>query len=166
MRVLALVLPLFPTIVSGYGSFNFAIQVKDSATGSSISGALCALVDEGNSIVATSTSSGGGGCNLVAPSCSSGECPVHFKAVISKSGYYKTDRSGLQRGVDSSTQIQLTDLLSNTVDTSVLRVVLSWGDYHSDLDSHLIVPPQSSWGNPCFVYYGRQSCPSAELGEC
>ena len=152
MRVLALVLPLFPTIVSGYGSFNFAIQVKDSATG--------------NSIVATSTSSGGGGCNLVAPSCSIGECPVHFKAVISKSGYYKTDRSGLQREVDSSTQIQLTDLLSNTVDTSVLRVVLSWGDYHSDLDSHLIVPPQSSWGNPCFVYYGRQSCPSAELGEC
>ena len=133
---------------------TFQVTVRDAATASTLNfGLTCALYDESNAVVATSTNN----CNLVVPYCAGTTCPKVFRLSVSKVGYYPTSKSGLQLS-NTAVAVQLSSKLALSASTEQLRVVLSWGNAHSDLDSYMIVPPATSGGNSCQVNYNNQNC--------
>ena len=147
---------------------SFRMKAVDATTGASIfSGLRCALYDESNSVVSSSSSSGDG-CTL-APSNSGGgyQIATIFSIRIEKDGYYPVRLSGLALALavggggfgQKVSHVRLSEKLLLTAVTKEFRVVLSWGAAHSDLDSHLLVPPtvpgSSTW---CDVSWQQKKC--------
>ena len=58
--------------------------------------------------------------------------------------------------------MELTRRLKVASQTKQFRVVLSWGNHHPDLDSHLVVP-KSTTSASCVVSYQNKNCGSANL---
>ena len=142
-----------PTFVA---ATSFVVTVRDAASGSNLSsssGLTCALYDESNALVVSSS----GSCTLAVPYCSGDTCPRVFRLAVSKAGYYPTSKSGLQLS-NTAVSVQLSSKLTLSASTEQLRVVLSWGDTHSDLDSYMIVPPAMSSGSTCTVNYAKPNC--------
>ena len=148
-------------------SLSLTVSVSDAATGNPLSsGLLCSLYDESNALVSTSSS-----CSLAA-SCSLADqllCPKVFRLIVTKAGsspgYYPLTKSGLQlHGGSNSLSVQMSTKLLLTAATKQLRVVLSWGRAHADLDAYMLVPPASGTGATCTTNYGNKNgCASARL---
>merc|ERR1719183_797646 len=93
-------------------------------------------------------------CTLTPPPCMAepAACPKVFRISVSKDGYYPLSQSGLQLG-SPDVSVQLSSKLTLDASTQQLRVVLSWGNQHGDLDSYMIVPPVTAGDNSCTVNY-------------
>ena len=139
-----------------YSRKTWSITLTDSKSGNAISNSVCSLYDEGNALVA-SGSSEPTGCSVTAPACNGGACPVNFHLIVVRDGYYTLHESGLRRSSDVL-NFQLTSKLTNEVNIKEMRVVLSWGYAHSDLDSHMLVPPNDASDDMCEVFYRNKEC--------
>ena len=140
---------------------SFKVTVLDASTKTPLGlGLFCALYDEANAVVATSSD----GCTLSVPACTGAACAKHYHLTVSKASYYLQRKSGLRlNGYNTPVSVQLSSTLLFSAAVEQMRIVLSWGTAHNDLDSHLIVPPGAAGSPSCEVYWSQKTCrgPSA-----
>lgn len=125
---------------------NIAGQVTDSTTGGPLNDVTVLVQKNGQTV--TSTSSGPDGRYSTGPLSPGGGYTVKFR----RTGYVEYTQTGVT--VPDTGSVSVNAMLTPMTATGSLRIVLTWGEYPEDLDSHLTGPLSS--GERFHVYYNDE----------
>ncbi len=128
--------------------------VVDATSGSAVEGAEVCFVENGSMTDKCDTTDANGAFEL--QFLPSGNHAVQ----VSKSGY-TTTRENVQLADGATTTIRIA--LNPTLSSGELRIVLTWGENPSDLDSHLWVPQSTGYYE---VYFDDQGSCSSDPWAC
>jgi hypothetical protein len=131
---------------------SLAGQLVDAATGDPLVGATVEI-RSGDALLATAISDASGDYQV--PELPAGS----YDFVAKASGFLRaTGQVTIVTGEQTVRNLSLSSLLA----AGELRLVLTWGEYPEDLDSHLWLPANV----PYHLYYSREGDVDGEVDEC
>jgi hypothetical protein len=139
-------------LFAGYTNAAVTCLVKNAATNEPIVGALCTLRSRTESVLYGSATTDAIGNATIAVDLLSQEYLLRVTAAnfyVADDVFTGSAGASLQRSVP----------LSPFLNTTGIRAVLRWGQYPSDLDSHVFISGNTSTGWTCSeVYYSQKTC--------